>query len=263
MSGRRIVEMGANEFFEDLTYSVAYGEIMKQLRDRLPLDDGYIKDALQSSLSVVFSAGLLVYMQKQEQIISKIFDLVFLTFITYFNEYLSNLKNKVKSKFSRVKGRSLKNALDVFGVGQRNSFKRAELILKSGEFFMQSNIVECERSGGSFLASQNLNSIYTRNNSNADLNLKYAKAQLDSLNFGLLLKLFTAKFTNQDMALVNRILGENKETTNLTADDLNKVASFMFVADDNGNITGLAEQFMQLLNGLGYFHNKLKRNKDD
>ena len=259
MSVRRIAEMGANEFFEDLTYSVAYGELMKQLRERLPLDDGYIKDALQSSLSVVFSAGLLVYMQRQEQFINKIFNYVFVAFSAFFLSATANLKEKFKNRAKGRKGRFLKNVLSVFSDSENTTLKKGELVLRAGDFYMQSAIVERERDAGSLLASQNLNAVYTRNNLNADLNLKYAKAQLDSLNFGLLLKLFTAKFTNQDMALVNRILGENKETTNLTADDLNKVASFMFVTDDNGNITGLAEQFMQLLNGLGYFHNKGKK----
>lgn len=30
----------------------------------------------------------------------------------------------------------------------------------------------------------------------------------------------------------------------------------MYVTDDSGNITGLTEQFMTMLNGLGYLNNK-------
>ena len=35
----------------------------------------------------------------------------------------------------------------------------------------------------------------------------------------------------------------------------------MWVKDDKGEIVGLSEAFMQMLNGLGYFHNKIKKDK--
>ncbi|MDD6055059.1 MAG: hypothetical protein PUB96_00705 [Helicobacteraceae bacterium] len=57
---KNIAQMGVNEIFEDLAYSVAYGEVYNKLNNVIPLDDGYLKDALKSGASVIFSSALMV-----------------------------------------------------------------------------------------------------------------------------------------------------------------------------------------------------------
>ena len=67
-------------------------------------------------------------------------------------------------------------------------------------------------------------------------------------------KLLASKFTPTDKELLRRITGSDS----IDIEQINKVGEFMFTKDDKGDIVGLSEAFMQMLNGLGYFHNKSK-----
>lgn len=90
-----------------------------------------------------------------------------------------------------------------------------------------------------------------------DQQLAYAKAKSDAFNQTLMFKLLSSKFTPTDKELLRRITGAE----NIDIEQINKVAEFMWVKDDKGEIVGLSEAFMQMLNGLGYFHNKIKKDK--
>ncbi|HDX6332408.1 TPA: hypothetical protein RPV57_001588 [Campylobacter fetus] len=70
---KNIAQMGLNEVFEDLAYNVAYGEVYNKLNSVIPLDDGYLKDAVQSGLSVMFSGTLMIWMQRQDKIYNHYF----------------------------------------------------------------------------------------------------------------------------------------------------------------------------------------------
>ena len=72
-----------------------------------------------------------------------------------------------------------------------------------------------------------------------------------NFNATLMLKLATKSFTDQDKAVLKKIVGKDKD---LKIEDMNKVADFMFIEDADGNISGLSEQFFSLINGLGYTH---------
>jgi hypothetical protein len=85
------------------------------------------------------------------------------------------------------------------------------------------------------------------------LNLNVGSSMASRYNETLLFKLFTKSFTSNDEVIIKKILGRESAST-LSIEDMNQVADFMFVKDANGNITGLAEQFFQLINGLGYLH---------
>ena len=82
----------------------------------------------------------------------------------------------------------------------------------------------------------------------------YAKAKVDNINQTLLFKLFSSRFTPQDKEVLRRITGSDK----IDIDALNHVADFMFVTDDSGNVLGLSEMFITMMNGLGYFNGKDK-----
>ena len=87
-----------------------------------------------------------------------------------------------------------------------------------------------------------------------DQQLNYAKAKAETFNQTLMFKLLTSKFTATDKEILRKITGAES----IDIEQINKVADFMWVKDDKGDIVGLSEAFMQLLNGLGYFHNKVK-----
>lgn len=92
---KNIAQMGVNEVFEDLVYNVAYGEIYNKLNKVIPLDDGYLKDALQSGASVMFSGALMYYMNKQDKLIDKITDRVILSLAAVFGNVGGHIKNNL------------------------------------------------------------------------------------------------------------------------------------------------------------------------
>ena len=63
----RIGTNGVNEFFEDLTYNVAYNEVLSRLNNAIDMDNDMVKQAIQSSLTIMVSSALFLYIQKQEE----------------------------------------------------------------------------------------------------------------------------------------------------------------------------------------------------
>ena len=115
-----------------------------------------------------------------------------------------------------------------------------------------------------FSAQQSSNQFYNRADGvmqqkklimhSKDQQLNYAKAKAETFNQTLMFKLLTSKFTATDKEILRKITGAES----IDIEQINKVADFMWVKDDKGDIVGLSEAFMQMLNGLGYFHNKVK-----
>ena len=67
MSLSNIGKNGVNEFFEDLTYNVAYTEVLGTLKNVIGLDgkdSSVVKEALESSLNIMVSSALFLYIQK-------------------------------------------------------------------------------------------------------------------------------------------------------------------------------------------------------
>ena len=72
----KIGQNGVNEFFEDLTYNVAYGEVIQRLNKVIDTDNETINSALKSAMTVMVSSALFLYIQKQEQFLQKIYKIV-------------------------------------------------------------------------------------------------------------------------------------------------------------------------------------------
>ena len=104
---KNIGKNGVNEFFEDLTYNVAYSVVNKKLQKILGLDspeNSIIKDTMLSSLNIMVSSALFLYIQKQEKFIYKIFALVSAIIVAKLNILSKAIKNRL-SKMRGVKGR--------------------------------------------------------------------------------------------------------------------------------------------------------------
>ncbi|EAJ1232664.1 hypothetical protein YY92_09025 [Campylobacter fetus] len=240
---KNIAQMGVNEVFEDLAYNVAYGEVYNKLNSVIPLDDGYLKDALQSGAAVMFSGALMYYMQKQDFVIQKIFD--------HINNALFVLLSGAGgflNKLTKFKGRKLTNYVNTILGAEKDKNEKSRMVIEYGNMLHQGQIVSANynNSGSQLVQMQNLKDVQNSQK------LEYAKAKLDSTHKNLLLKLFTSRFTADDIDMIKKMTGKS----NVDIDNLNKIANFMYVTDDSGNITGLTEQFMTMLNGLGYLNNK-------
>lgn len=244
---KRIGQNGVNEFFEDLTYSVAYNEILTRINKFIDMDNEMVKSAVESSLTVMVSSALFLYIQKQEQVLLKVSNIVFGVLASLF----SILGASVFSKFKKFKGRKLKNIMNFFSDSRSDIINSARLAVSSGSYFASSHLStsnSVDRVTPSVLKQGQLIQSETHK-------LNYARAKVQSINETLLFKLFTSKFTPKDKEFIRRMCGGAGD---VDIDKLNKVAEFMYVTDDSGEITGISEQFLTMLNGLGYYKGKEK-----
>ena len=255
---KNIGKNGVNEFFEDLTYNVAYNVVNKKLQEILGLDNpknSIIKDAMLSSLNIMVSSALFLYIQKQEKFIYKIFALVSAIIVAKLNILSKAIKNRL-SKMRGVKGRgnAIMRGLKFITDSKSDNINFSRMGVEYGSL-----IVSGDNSLNSSLSNLNIDGGLKNTILNQEShNLNIARAKVQSINETLLFKLFTKNFTQSDIEMINRICG-NKTNGNITKEQLNQVADFMYITDDKGQITGLSEQFLTMLNGLGYMHNKTKK----
>lgn len=244
---KRIGQNGVNEFFEDLTYSVAYNEILTRINKFIDMDNEMVKSAVESSLTVMVSSALFLYIQKQEQVLLKVSNIVFGVLASLF----SILGASVFSKFKKFKGRKLKNIMNFFSDSRSDIINSARLSVEVGSYYSSKN--SNSNSSSALVMPSVLKQGQLIQSETHKLN--YARAKVQSINETLLFKLFTSKFTPKDKEFIRRMCGGAGD---VDIDKLNKVAEFMYVTDDSGEITGLSEQFLTMLNGLGYYKGKEK-----
>ena len=242
----RILKLGIDEMFEDLTYSVAYDQVLSKLKNS-GMDDGILKDAINSGVTIMFSAALVKYIQLQESVVNKIMSIVYTGVVAL----LSPLGRYAKNKLSNIKGVKLNRMLGFLTGNFSDRIGVAKVFVECGN-----QIINTNNSNSSAL--QNVNTVINQRQhiletKNQEFN--YAKAKVDNINQTLLFKLFSSRFTPQDKEILRRITGSDK----IDIDALNHVADFMFVTDDAGNVLGLSEMFITMMNGLGYFNGKDKK----
>ena len=242
----RILNLGVEEIFEDLTYNVAYDVVLKKLKDN-GMDDGILKQAIESGITIMFSAALMQYMQKQEEIIHKILGVAVSLLGVILNPFASKVKGLARKFFKGAKAGIISKFL---GVSAEARVGCANVVVNGANAVFNSSQSNNQNNGY-------VNNIIQQNEvllHSKDQQLAYAKAKADSFNQTLMFKLLTSKFTATDKELLRKITG----SSSIDIEQINKVADFMWVKDDKGDIVGLSEAFMQMLNGLGYFHNKVK-----
>lgn len=243
----RILKLGIDEMFEDLTYNVAYQEVLNRLKAN-GMDDGILKDAINSGITIMFSSALMLYIQKQEAVLDKIVNIAVKFLIATVTPLFGAIKGAIKKY---AKGRAASMFSSFLGISTSDRIAYGQLIVSSSDVLFSRKQAEQQfnfRADAAYKQRELL--LHSK-----DQQLNYAKAKVDSFNQTLLFKLLTSRFTAQDKEILRRITG----STEVDIDKLNEVASFMYVKDDAGNITGLSEQFMTLLNGLGYFNSKGKK----
>lgn len=242
----RILNLGVEEIFEDLTYNVAYDVVLKKLKDN-GMDDGILKDAIESGITIMFSSALMLYIQKQEEVIHKILGVV----VSLLGVILGSFSSKVKGLASKFfKGAKAGIISKFLGVSAEARVGYANVVVNGTNAVFNSSQSSSQNNGYvSNIIKQKEALLHSK-----DQQLAYAKAKADSFNQTLMFKLLTSKFTATDKELLRKITG----SSSIDIEQINKVADFMWVKDDKGDIVGLSEAFMQMLNGLGYFHNKVK-----
>lgn len=239
-------ENTAKEFFETLIYFTAYEEATKIIESLTKdIEDPVIREAVQSALNVLAFGLIFELIRMEEAFVERIFDIAYSLVVA-----LIGYGKAIKRRF--LKGRGIK------------AFFRSIL----GGFLDKSELVAqlvVMQAGNQVLARQSIyNSAGHQGLFGTYLETKKYLIERESHHFEvansmtkryvetLLFKLFTANFTERDKTLLKKILNKS----DIDIQDINKISEFMFVKDDKGNIIGLSKAFIELVNGLGYLHNK-------
>ena len=242
----RIIGLGVEEIFEDLTYNVAYNEVLNRLKVN-GMDSNVLEDAINSGITIMFSSALMLYMQKQEALLQKIVDSALALLVAALSPLSSKVKGLARKFFKGAKAGIISKFL---GVSTEARVGYSQVVVDSANAMFNSRQTESQFFHRATYIQQQKNQLIATK----DQQLAYAKAKADSFNQTLMFKLLTSKFTATDKELLRKITG----SSSIDIEQINKVADFMWVKDDKGDIVGLSEAFMQMLNGLGYFHNKVK-----
>ncbi len=246
MGLKSLGENTAQEFFETIIYLTAYEEARSIISNfTKDIDNEILKEAIEDSLNVL-AFGLIFYLiRAEENFIEKIFNTA--------SSIVAVLVGSVGRFRQRFKKRGVKGLLSsLFSkYSDENRLKVAEIVVnQTGNLInARNNHYQTQSLLNSYL--QNKSNIYQREQLHLNFADTYSKNYIESLMF----RLMTSSFTENDRVLLKKILGRDLGS-DFDIEALNKVSSFMFVKDDNGNIIGLSQAFIELLNGLGYLHNK-------
>lgn len=239
----------ADEFFETIMYMTAYNEARTQISAfTKDIKSPILKEAVESSMQVLTMGVVFQLIRTQELWIEKIFNIAegLCTLLL-----ASGFGQKMSEKFSKIKGMKVFQKLGMFQQSFSDRVAVAQLVVDGAGNHMHS---EKTHSSGSDIMSNitaEKEHIVNKEALHSNIGTNMAKRYNETLLF----KLFTKSFTPNDETVMKKILGRDNAAA-ISLDDMNKVADFLFVKDSAGNMTGLSEQFFQLINGLGYVHNK-------
>lgn len=241
----------AEEFFETILYMTAYEESKTIIREfTKDIESPVMKEALESSLNVLVFGMVMHAVQKQEALIGKIFDLAEVLFALL----LINPAKKAYNKLKNLKGVKLTHKMGFFQSSNQENLMTAQIVATHQGFkgVSGASVSSSNNTLGSYqMQLDTKNSLYNRENMHMNMGNNMASRYNETLMF----KLMTKSFTPQDETLMKKILGRDSASV-LSMDDLNHMADFMYIKDSNGKLIGLSQQFMELVNGLGYLHNK-------
>mgnify|MGYP001774366574 CR=1 FL=1 len=252
MSLNQIGKNGTEEFFETILYMTAYNEAREQISEfTKDIDSPVLREALEGAMNVLVFGLVFKAIQTQELLISVIFEKTSLIITALLVAPL----NKIKQGLKRFKGAKFFRRLGFFGNERIEKVQSAQVVATLSQTLIHKENV-LNSSSNQHMQMYNLvntqkNTMYNREKLHMDMGGKMASRYNETLLF----KLLTKSFTPQDELLMKKVLGRDTAST-LNMDDLNQVADFMYTTDSNGNVIGLSETFMDLVNGLGFVHNK-------
>jgi len=255
MSGtvQQVGKNSAEEFFETIIMMVGYDESKKIIQAfTKDIDNPIIKEAIESSMNVLVFGVIMYAVRAQEALIAKIFEKVEILIPLL----LLNPIKKGLAKYRNLKGVKLFRKMGFFQSSNQENLITGQIIVNHQGFKASAQTTsQFNHNSSSFdtlsAVTDTKNSLYNREQLHMGLGNNMASRYNETLMF----KLFTKSFTAQDTTLMKKILGRDTASV-LDVNDLNKAADFMYTKDSNGKLTGLSEEFMNLINALAYVHNK-------
>lgn len=241
--------MAAEEFMQTFLFMWSYDESKEILKKYLPLEgieNPFVREGVESASQLAVTMGIFKLIQHTERWLEFLFEMgqaVVMALLGLAKVGYNKLKNHA------MKGRKFKFMANMMSSVLDDAIEKCKIFVEWIKALIDGRKSSFE-SGQMIQASQqNRANVYKRDEQAMSMGQNMAQNTINTLMF----KLMTKTFNANDEALLKKILGR-QTVGDLKVDDMNKVASFMYVQDSNGNPTGLSEQFMTLLNGMGYMH---------
>jgi hypothetical protein len=246
MSLKDLGQNTAEEFFETLIYLTAYEEareIISGLTKDIP--EGPLKEAIEDALNVLAFGLIFELIRMEEGFVERIFNVAYGLVVA-----LLGWGQSLKKRLLRGKG------IKAFFRGILGGFLDKSELLAQLVVVQAGNQIRARQSVYNSSGHQGLFGAYMetkkyiveRERYHLDVADRMTQRYIETLLF----KLFTANFTERDKTILRKVL--NKPDVDI--EDINRLSEFLFVKDDRGNIVGLSKAFLELINGLGYLHNK-------
>jgi len=239
--GYQVVE----EFFETMIMMYAMEKsheiISEYTKD---IKDPYLKEAVESALNVLTFGGIFMIIQYEEKIIEYIFNLV-----SGSVGVLMNMPKKTISRLKSLKGRKLSIMSKILGNFSDDGVKKSQVIVTQLGNFIQGRNNQYQSIKLVEGAQDIRKGVYDREKIAVNL----VSSVTQNYHRSMIFKLLTSSFSQNDKTILKKILG-TYDPDKIDVEDLNKIASFMFVKDSEGKIVGLSQAFLELVNGLGYIN---------
>ncbi len=198
----------------------------------------------------VFIMGTLMYIIRyEERFLEKFFVMVngAITFIVVGGkEFYNKIKNKIKSRRGFGATQLMNNADN----SKSERIELAKLVSDRADSVLLGRSNQYQSSSVYSTSVQSLDSANKRNETNHKIGYYQANTQLQLMMF----KVMSKNFTQADEVILKKLMRNAQTSTdnplNMNADDLNKIADYMFVRDElSGKPIGLSTLMAQLLAG--------------
>ena len=245
MGLKQIGQNSAEEFFETLIYMAAYEEARKMISEfTKDIDNPFLKEAVESAANVAVFGGIFMIIQYEEKIIEYIFNLV-----SGSVGVLMNMPKKTISRLKSLKGRKLSIMSKILGNFSDDGVKKSQVIVTQLGNFIQGRNNQYQSIKLVEGAQDIRKGVYDR----GEIAVNLVSSVTQNYHRSMIFKLLTSSFSQNDKTILKKILG-TYDPDKIDVEDLNKIASFMFVKDSEGKIVGLSQAFLELVNGLGYIN---------
>lgn len=241
--------MAAEEFMQTFLFMWSYDESKEILKKYLPLDEienPFVREGVESASQLAVMMGIFKLIQHTEKWLEFLFEMgqaIVMALLGLAKVGLNKLRNHA------IQGRKFKFMAKMMSSVLDDSIEKCKIFVEWIKALIDGRKSSFE-SGQMIQASQqNRSNVYKRDEQAMTMGQNMAQNTINTLMF----KTMTKSFNESDKPLLKKILGR-ETVADLDTEDMNKIANFMYVTDSNGKNTGLSEQFMTLLNAMGYMH---------
>lgn len=253
MSVNHVFKNGVEEFGETLIMGALLGYSSEQVRKWSErIENPLLRDAVESSLQVISFGLVFQLIRMEEKVIDIIFDRLGVIVMGLY-ALPQSLSNKISAwgKKKKLFGRAGSSAVARIFDTQEKRIALAQNLTDQARNYLQARHNSSNSQGLYHSYIQTRDSVLRADSLKADL----AKGINDQYLQTLMFKTLTSNFTPSDEQMLKKILGR-ENIGDIKIEDLNKMGEFMFAKDDAGHVVGLSKAFLELINGLGYLHNK-------